>query len=162
MSGVPEKPVVVIAVYRPEYLDAFARLNRAWLEEHGLLEHGDLKHLEHPEESILSTGGEIFIALDGGEVVGTCGVILDDAETAELVKLTVASGARRQGIGRRLTETALAWARAKGVRRVWLVSSSRLPAALSLYERLGFRRRALPEKPGYATADVCMELPLDG
>jgi ribosomal protein S18 acetylase RimI-like enzyme len=41
------------------------------------------------------------------------------------------------------------------------VSSTKLTAALALYERLGFRRRALPEKPGYATADVCMELSLD-
>src|SRR5262245_51927174 len=84
------QPTVSIVGFRPEYLDAFARLNRAWLEENGLLEHGDLKHLEHPRESILATGGEIFFAVEGGEVVGTCGVIVEDAETAELVKLTVA------------------------------------------------------------------------
>jgi ribosomal protein S18 acetylase RimI-like enzyme len=59
-----------------------------------------------------------------------------------------------------LTETAIAWARARGVRGLFLVSSSKLTAAIRLYERLGFEHRPLPPDPGYVTADVYMELTL--
>ena len=65
---------VQIVRYADEYAEAFARLNREWLEQYSLLEDGDLKHLEHPRESILATGGDIFIALIGGVVVGTATV----------------------------------------------------------------------------------------
>ncbi len=41
-----------------------------------------------------------------------------------------------------------------------LVSSSKLLAADRLYESLGFRHAPLPREPGYATADVYMELEL--
>ena len=41
-----------------------------------------------------------------------------------------------------------------------LVSSSKLQAALRLYERMGFRREPLPAHLPYATADIYMELPL--
>ncbi len=49
-----------------------------------------------------------------------------------------------------------------GARKMVLVSSSRLGAALRLYETLGFRHVPPPDQPAYATADVYMELELDG
>ena len=75
-----------IVGYAEKYAEAFGRLNRKWLEQYSLLEDGDLKHLEHPRDSILATGGEIFIALVGGVVVGTCAAIVQNRETVELAK----------------------------------------------------------------------------
>jgi hypothetical protein len=46
------------------------------------------------------------------------------------------------------------------VGRVVLVSSTRLGAALRLYEKLGFEHRPPPAVQAYATADVYMELEL--
>jgi putative acetyltransferase len=156
---VAPEPVVIVG-YAEEYANAFADLNRAWLERYSLFEEGDRKHLEHPRESILATGGEIFVALMGEAVVGTCAAIVRDAERVELAKLAVAEGVRGHGIGRRLTEEAVAWARGRGARRVVLVSSTKLTSALRLYERLGFAYGPLPADPGYETADVYMELVL--
>jgi GNAT superfamily N-acetyltransferase len=72
----------------------------------------------------------------------------------------VTASARGLGIGRRLSEAVLDWARARGARKVVLVSSTRLGEALRLYERLGFEHQPLPPDPGYASADVYMELEL--
>ena len=42
------------------------------------------------------------------------------------------------------------------------MSSTKLTAALALYESLGFVRKALPSDQPYETADVYMELDLGG
>jgi GNAT superfamily N-acetyltransferase len=149
-----------ITGYADKYVEAFARLNREWLESYSLLEDGDLKHLEYPRQSILATGGEIFFALIDGAVVGTCAVIVRDAETVELAKLAVDGSVRGRGIGWQLTQTAIEWARRRGARRVTLASSTKLRSALRLYERLGFEYGPPPSDPEYTTADVYMELVL--
>jgi GNAT superfamily N-acetyltransferase len=149
-----------IEVFRDEDAADFARLNRDWLVRHDLLEDGDLPHLERPRETILEQGGEIFVARADGRVVGVCGVKPHDSTSFELVKLAVDSAARGSGIGTALTMRAIDWARAHGARRVILVSSTKLKAALGLYERLGFVRGPVPKDVPYVTADVYMELAL--
>ena len=47
--------------------------------------------------------------------------------------------ARGTGLGRRLLETALAYCRERGMRRVFLWSFAELDDALRLYERAGFQ-----------------------
>ena len=148
MSDTVEAGALTIVGYDDRYADDFARLNREWLERYSLIEEGDQKHLEQPRESILGTGGEIFFALAGGTVVGTCAAIVRDPETIELAKLAVDAGVQGRGIGRRLSEAAIAWARGRGARKVVLVSSTKLDAALRLYERMGFRYGPLPADPG--------------
>ena len=153
-----EREIIAIVRFDDRYADDFARLNRDWLKRYELLEDGDRKHLEHPRESILSTGGEIFLALIDDAAVGTCAAIARGERTVELAKLAVAESARGRGIGKRLSTTAIEWARERGAERVVLVSSTRLTTALRLYERLGFAYAELPEDPGYESADVFMEL----
>src|SRR6185369_684658 len=91
-------------------------------------------------------------------VVGTGAAIIQDSDTIELAKLAVDENARDLGIGKLLTETVLDWARCRGAKKVVLVSSSKLQAALRLYERLGFIYCPLPPDTGYETADIYMEL----
>jgi putative acetyltransferase len=151
---------VHIETFRPEHEQAFATLNRAWLVQHGLLEPPDENQLANPQGTILAPGGQIFVAVRDEDVLGTCAVIPHGAGVVELAKLTVTPAAQGQGLGRRLVEACLAFAREHDIRRVVLVSSSRLPAALRLYEAMGFRHRPLPADVAYATADVYMELDL--
>lgn len=158
-ENVADEPPVIVG-YADKYAEAFARLNREWLEHYELFEEADRKHLDDPRASILATGGEIFIGLISGAVVGTCAVVVRDAETVELAKLAVDRSARGGGIGQRLTQTAIDWARERGARRIKLVSSTKLASALRLYERLGFAYVPPPDDPEYATADVYMELNL--
>jgi len=149
---------VQIDTFRAEHARAFDALNRAWLVEHGLLEPPDEDQLADPWGEILTGGGQIFIALRDQEVLGTCAVIPHGPGVFELAKLSVTPAARGQGLGRRLVDTCLAYAREREIRRIVLVSSSRLAPALRLYESVGFQHRPLPPDVPYASADVYMEL----
>lgn len=158
----PEHQRVSIVVFEDRFAGDFARLNREWLDRYELYEEADDQQLYSPRQTILEPGGEIFIALNGGEVVGTCALVPVAPAVYEVAKLSVAQSARSEGLGRRLTERAIEQARALGATRVLLVSSTKLTAALRLYESLGFERKPLPEDLPYVTADVYMELELDG
>jgi putative acetyltransferase len=78
-----------------------------------------------------------FAAEASGSLVGTIGVKLRTG-SAEVLRLYVLLPWRRRGLGRRLVETAMAWARQRGARRIELWSDTRFTAAHDLYRRMGF------------------------
>ena len=149
-----------IVPYRPEFQQAFERINRWWLEAHDLLEAADLVYLQHPEQQILASGGQIFLALDGGNVVGTCAAICDSSNIFELAKLAVAPTAQRCGLGRRLSLSVIEFARAAGASEVVLTSNTALVDAIRLYDALGFRHAPMPAGVRYQSANVYMTLDL--
>jgi putative acetyltransferase len=151
---------IEIVPFAAEHGDAFYALNRAWLDAHGLYEPPDEPQLADPENEIIVPGGAVFIALRDGEVVGTSAVAPHGADEVELLKLTVSESARGSGLGRRLVERCIEYARHTSARRMVLVSSTKLGAAVRLYESLGFAHRPVPATVPYATADVYMELEL--
>lgn len=81
-----------------------------------------------------------FVALIEGKTVGTIGVHFTGDNTAEIFRLYLAAHSRGMGIGRRLLNTAVAWARERGARRVVLWSDRRFVAAHPFYEKVGFRQ----------------------
>ena len=151
---------VEIVAYRPELAADFARLNRAWLELYFTVEPLDEKYLNDPEGRIIEPGGEIFFALEGDQAIGTCAMIPRGDDEFELAKLAVTPAAQGRGVGQRLVESAVAFARGRGARRVSLVSNSGLGAALRLYERIGFEHGPIPDPRPYVDADVFMMLRL--
>ena len=156
MPSSPES--ITIVTFRPEHAEAFYRLNRAWLDEHGLYEPADEVQLADPQGAVIDAGGTVFIDERGGMVVGTAAIAPHGPGEVELLKVTVADAARGAGLGRSLVDVCIARAREMGAHTVILVSSSRLQPALRLYERMGFTHRPMPSPMPYATADVCMEL----
>ena len=149
-----------IESFRPEHAAAYEALNRTWLVEHDLLEPADEPQLIRPFETIIDPGGAILVAINDNEVIGTCAIVPHGTSEFELVKLSVAPSARGQGIGRQLIDVCLELARQRGATRVDLLSSSRLGAALRLYERAGFRHAPIPPSNPYKTADVYMVVDL--
>ena len=81
-----------------------------------------------------------WIAESGGERVGAVLVVKQSRSAAQLRLLIVEPAARGRGLGRRLVEECIAFARAKGYRRLVLWTQSNLAAARALYRRCGFRR----------------------
>lgn len=102
----------------PSYWDARAR--------------GDTGHQE----------SALFVAeVPGGWVglVGCFGPAPGDPPDAELISMWVDPGWRGRGIGQRLVERVVDWARQRGMESVVLwVTEGNMPAA-ALYERCGFR-----------------------
>jgi putative acetyltransferase len=152
---------VRIEQFRPAHSSAYEALNRGWLTAHGLIEAADEPQLVDPMGTIIGVGGQLFVAVEGGEVIGTCGIAPQGPGEFEVLKLAVAESAQGRGIGRQLVDACVDFARRQGARRITLLSSSLLGPALRLYERAGFRRAPLPESNPYETADVYMVLDVE-
>ncbi|MDX6609672.1 MAG: hypothetical protein QOF85_1597 [Solirubrobacterales bacterium] len=106
--------------------------------------------LPYTESEFFETAsvGTLFVAECRGEVGGVVALLAPGAEDsavarddeAELCRLTVAPSARRQGIGRALTNRCADVARAKGWPAIALWSRRYQTAAHRLYESLGYCR----------------------
>ena len=81
-----------------------------------------------------------WIAERDGERVGSVFVVRKSATTAQLRLLLLTPAARGLGLGGRLTDECIAFARAKGYRRMVLWTHSCLEAARAIYARRGFTR----------------------
>jgi GNAT superfamily N-acetyltransferase len=79
-----------------------------------------------------------WIAELDGERVGCVFCVTEDDETARLRILLVDPKARGHGLGTRLVETCLDFARAAGYRRMVLWTNHPLTAARAIYLRSGF------------------------
>lgn len=134
---------IVIVPYRPSFAEAFAALNRAWIEQLFEMEESDLKMLREPDR-LIATGGQIFVALDDETPVGTVAAVRESDVLFELAKMAVSPSHQGRGIGERLGRAAIDFARAQGATSMFLETNSRLDGAIRLYGRLGFCRVARP------------------
>jgi GNAT superfamily N-acetyltransferase len=150
--------LVQIVPFRPDLAPAFGALNREWIERLFTLEAPDLRLLVDPQAAIISTGGQIFFALEGEAPIGTVAAVAARDRRYELAKMAVAPSHQGRGVGEQLGIAVIQWARDQGAEAVFLLTNSRLGGAIRLYERLGFLHRPLPGHIDYARADVYMEL----
>ena len=142
---------------------AFRRLNEEWINRYFTMEPKDEASLADPWGTILDPGGRIILAFQDDEAVGCCALLAMGPGEFEVAKMAVTKKSQGSGIGRRLLESLIAWARAAGARRLYLETNNRLAPAIQLYESLQFRRipaeRVTPSP--YARSNVSMELHLD-
>ena len=151
--------MVEIIPYNKAYALQFKELNIAWLEKFNLIESHDLLILNNPEETILKNGGVIFLAKEADEIIGTAAIINEHAGIYELAKMAVAPAFQGKGISKLLLGACIHAAKERNAVKIVLFSNSQLKAALSLYEKFGFKYIE-PENSPFVTADIKMELSL--
>jgi putative acetyltransferase len=132
--------------------EVFALLGRIWREYDFVwvpeIEFPDLYRFD---EIYAPPRGAFWVVRNAaGPVVGSVGIDCVDATTAEIHRLYLDAHLRGRGLGRALMEEALAWSRARAMRRIVLWSDTRFEHSHRLYTRLGFERlgeRTVPDDP---------------
>jgi len=117
----------------------FRRLNEAWISKYFRLEESDKVVLSNPQKYILDKGGNVFLALRDGRVVGCCALLVHDFYTCELAKMVVDPLSQGKGIGLMLVNAMIEKARERGFKRVILEGNTKMTASISLYRKLGFQ-----------------------
>ncbi|WP_208539291.1 GNAT family N-acetyltransferase [Algihabitans albus] len=125
----------------PDDSDAVRRLFRSyadWLQEDLSYQNFDAELAGLPGFYATPQGAVLLLRSTAGEALGCVGLRPMGGGACELKRLWVEASLRGGGWGRRLTESAIVWARRAGYRRILLDSLPRLEAAVRLYRDLGF------------------------
>ena len=141
---------------------AFADLNYQWIEESYGVEPHDRELLDHPYNSVIADGGEIFFAIVGEEVAGTVAMVKLDDNHFELAKMAVSPVFRGRKIGDALMRACIEFARSKRAKNIILESNTKQEAAISLYRKYGFVEIPLDPNSLFVRANIRMELALGG
>ena len=116
----------------------------------------ELKDMDDIQKNYFESGGIFLVMLDEGQFICTGAIRNLKADICELKRLWLLTEYHSQGLGYRMLNELLAFAREKGYKRIWLetdpIAQSR---AVEFYKRLGFY-----EIPGYSErhGEVAMEM----
>lgn len=150
-----------IELYRPEYKEDFVHLNTEWITTYFRLEESDLHTLNHVEEYIINEGGQIFVALVNNKVEGCCALVAHpETQTFEMAKMAVSPQAQGLGLGRKLGEALIAYAKEKSIKQVFLEGNTLLESSIILYRKLGFIEVPIKDS-AYERCNIMMVLDIE-
>ena len=137
-----ESSSIEILHYLPEHHSAFKKLNEEWITKYFKLEDVDRKALDNPQDYILNKGGKILVAVQGNIVLGVCALLKmeDKNYDYELAKMAVSPLAQGKGIGYLLGKSIIEEAKLLRASNLYLESNTILKPAISLYNKLGFKK----------------------
>lgn len=139
----------------------FKTLNIAWLEEYFYVEEKDKILLSDCENAIIAKGGYIFMAEYNKIIVGCFSLLPYKNKNFELGKMAVDVNYQGLAFGQKLVSFAIDFAKEQNWEKITLYSSTKLPAALHIYRKYGFRDVELEKNLPYERSDVKMELSLN-
>jgi putative acetyltransferase len=97
---------------------------------------------DHLYELFRTSGSIYYVAEKDNVILGGGGIYPSnglDADTCELVKMYLVPSARGMGLGKKLIELALNYAKESGYRQVYIETMPELKKAMGIYEKFGFR-----------------------
>ena len=137
-------------------LPDFIRLNEVWISTYFELE--DIDHaLANNPARIIDDGGFIFSLLSDHQVLGVCALVNEGDGLFELSRMTLTAAVRGKGYSHALIMACLEKLEAIGARKVYLLSNTKLEAAIALYRKHGFITTQQGPHPVYSRANITME-----
>jgi len=137
---------IIIRKIEAEDNAAMALILRESLKEFGLDIPGTAyfdESTDHLYESFRKDKSVYFVAVEHDVLIGGVGLYPSDGlpeDTVELVKMYLAAPHRGKGLGKKLMKKCIALAEELGYKYIYLESMEKLSAAVSAYEKLGFKR----------------------
>jgi ribosomal protein S18 acetylase RimI-like enzyme len=148
-----DRTAVELPAIRPGSVDELDRYADFWLamfQEVGIIAESDMvrdwrtRFRNYFARRIQEGEARFFVAIDGGEIVGTAGALIADGypfavhgiKRGYIFGVRVGPAHRKRGIATQLTQEAAAFLRELGCERVRLHASR---FGRPIYERLGFR-----------------------
>lgn len=143
--------------YQEKYKADFIQFNTDWIVDNfGSLEKEDIETFEHIEDS-LAQGGMIYFAVENDLVLAACMVKpLDDNGLWELCKMGSNKHVAHKGVGSAVFEASMNWAIDHGAKKLFILSNSKLKAAIHIYEKYGFKEVKLDDYE-YVRGDIAFE-----
>mgnify|MGYP000296587097 CR=1 FL=1 len=139
-----------------EYLADFIRLNEEWIGHYFAIEETDRNLASNPFK-IIEDGGYIFSLVSGDKVIGVCALFNEGEGVFELARMAISPAYQGNGYGNRLIEHCLSKLKKINAQRVYLVSNTKLGAAIGLYKKYGFQTVSEGPHPVYSRANIVME-----
>ncbi|MEI3161880.1 MAG: GNAT family N-acetyltransferase [Lachnospirales bacterium] len=109
-----------------------------------LCEQPDLSNIEH---CYRDKGGEFWIAVENGKVIGTIGFMACENNCGILKKFFVKSAYRSQKIGLSLYLKLIEFAKSKGIKHIILDTPSVAKVSHKFYEKAGFYKISKEDLP---------------
>ena len=133
-----DKNTIEIIPFSTENASKIKMLNFEWLEKYFEVEESDVRTLSNPQEEIIDKGGKIFYANYQNEIIGTVSLMKIDLFTFELSKMAVTEKVQGLGIGKKLLEYCLKFAKENNIQKLILYSNTKLVPAIAMYKKYGF------------------------
>lgn len=120
---------------------------------------GTLEEMDNIQANYFENGGIFLVTTENGRMIGTGAIRRMDEQTCELKRLWLLTGYHGRGLGYRMMQELLKFARGKGYERVWLETDPVYQKrAIEFYKRLGFYEIPIPN--AVDQEDILMEMVL--
>ncbi len=149
-----------ILPYSCELKQHFIDLNIEWLNTYFYVEPHDADLLNNCKEVIIDKGGHIFFYQNNDEILGTFALIKITDTIFELGKMAVSPNSRGIGIGQKLLQFCIDFARSKKWEKIILYSNTKLENSIYIYRKFGFKEVSIETNNPYARGNIKMELKL--
>ena len=151
---------IIIDLFKEEYKLDFKALNLQWIKKYFRVEEEDRKLLENPKSYVIDRGGQIFFAINDGKAIGTAAMVLVEESIFELSKMAVDPNYQGLGIGRRIVDECIKFAKYHKAQEIFLITNDKLLPALELYRSSGFELDENYDDNRYERGNTKMKLSL--
>ncbi len=129
---------IIILPFQPKYQSEVKNLVLAGLAEHW----GMLDPSKNPDLNDISSSysnGMFLIALQNNKIIGTGAVVPKSNNSAEIVRMSVVTNMRGNGVGKMILGKLCEYAKSNGYKRVILETTETWQEVVEFYKRFGFQ-----------------------